>query len=186
MDYYDFIAKGYDELHIEEQSNKLFIIKNNIKINKKIKILDVGCGTGISSDFDCFVVGIDPSIELLKQNKNDKKLLSVAEMLPFKDYSFDYLVSITSIHNFKNIKKSINEIKRVGKENFVFSVLKNSRKFDFIKKLIQKNFKIEKVIEEDKDVIFFCQNRQNQRRRESLILGLSETKSRQFCGPENQ
>ena len=41
MDYYDFIAKGYDELHREEQSNKLLIIKNNIKINKKIRILDV-------------------------------------------------------------------------------------------------------------------------------------------------
>ena len=132
MDYYDFIAKGYDELHREEQSNKLLIIKNNIKINKKIRILDVGCGTGISSGFGCFVVGIDPSIGLLKQN-NNKKILGVAENLPFKNYSFDYVVSITSIHNFKNIKKSINEIKRVGKENFVFSVLKNSKRFDFIK-----------------------------------------------------
>ncbi|MBS3114871.1 class I SAM-dependent methyltransferase [Candidatus Woesearchaeota archaeon] len=155
MDYYDFIAKGYDELHREEQSNKLLIIKNNIKINKKIRILDVGCGTGISSGFGCFVVGIDPSIGLLKQN-NNKKILGVAENLPFKNYSFDYVVSITSIHNFKNIKKSINEIKRVGKENFVFSVLKNSKRFDFIKNLIEKNFRIIKVVEEEKDSIFFC------------------------------
>ena len=156
MAYYDFIAKGYDELHKEEQLNKLLVIKNNVKINKKIKILDIGCGTGISSDFGCFVVGIDPSIGLLKQNNNDKKLLSAAEMLPFKDSSFDYVVSITSMHNFKNIKKSINEIKRVGKENFVFSVLKNPRKFDFIKNLIEKNFRVGNVIEEGKDVIFFC------------------------------
>src|SRR3989338_3479422 len=154
MDYYDFIAKGYDGLHREEQSNKLLIIKNNIKINKKIRILDVGCGTGISSGFGCFVVGIDPSIGLLKQN-NNKKILGVAENLPFKNYSFDYVVSITSIHNFKNIKKSINEIKRVGKENFVFSVLKNSKRFDFIKNLIEKNFRIIKVVEEEKDSIFF-------------------------------
>lgn len=164
MGYYDFIAKGYNELHREEQSNKLLVIKNNININKKIRILDVGCGTGISSGFGCFVVGIDPSIGLLKQN-NNKKILGVAENLPFKNYSFDYVVSITSIHNFENIKKSINEIKRVGKENFVFSVFKNSKRFDFIKNLIEKNFKIGKVIEESKDLIFFCTTKANMNKR---------------------
>src|SRR3989338_10662666 len=110
MDYYTLISRGYNELHMEEQLNKISIIKDNIKIGRSSKILDVGCGTGISSGFGCFVVGIDPSIGLLKQN-NNKKILGVAENLPFKNYSFDYVVSITSIHNFKNIKKSINEIK---------------------------------------------------------------------------
>ncbi len=157
MEYYDVISNSYDELYREEQLNKLSAVKNSIKISKKVKILDVGCGTGISSDFNCFVVGIDPSIRLLNQNKNDKKLLSVAEVLPFKDASFDYVVSITSIHNFNNIKKSINEIKRVGRENFVFSVLKNSKRFGYIKRLIGANYKIGDVIEEEKDIIFFCQ-----------------------------
>ena len=45
---------------------------------------------------------------------------------------------------------------RVGKESYVFSVLKKSKKFDTIKNLIVKNFKIGKVIEEGKDTIFFC------------------------------
>ena len=159
MEYYNHIADGYNELYLEEQSNKLSIIKNNIKINKNTKILDVGCGNGISSQFDCKVIGVDPSVGLLKQNNKNGKLLGVAEMLPFKNSSFDYVISITSIHNFKNIKKSIHEIKRVGKENFVFSVLKKSGKFDFINGLIQKSFFIEKVIEENKDTIFFCKNR---------------------------
>ena len=85
MAYYDSIAKGYNELHKEEQINKLDIIKKNIRISKRTRLLDVGCGTGLSSEFDCFVVSIDPSIKLLKQNKNDKKLLSVTEMLPLKN-----------------------------------------------------------------------------------------------------
>ncbi len=153
--HYDAIAKGYNELYEQEQLNKLSIIKNNIKINKDTKILDVGCGTGISSKFDCFVIGVDPSIGLIKQN-NYQKIIGIAETLPFKNNSFDYVISVTAIHNFKNIKKSINEIKRVGKENFVFSVLKKSKKFEFIKNSIQKNFNIEKVIEECKDTIFFC------------------------------
>lgn len=157
MNYYDIISKGYNELYQEEQSNKIRIIRNNIKINNKTKILDVGCGTGISSDFGCFIVGIDLSIGLLKQNKNERKLQSISEALPFKNEIFDYVVSVTSIHNFDNIEKSINEMKRVGKENFVFSVLKRSRKINPIKNLLQKNFKITKVIEEGKDAIFFCQ-----------------------------
>ncbi|MAG91082.1 hypothetical protein CMO83_00225 [Candidatus Woesearchaeota archaeon] len=157
MEYYDLIAKGYDELHKEEQLNKLDIIKNHININKNTRILDVGCGTGVSSYFDCFVVGIDLSIGLLKQNRNSKKLLGAAETLPFKDDSFDCVVSVTSIHNFEDIQKSIKEMKRVGKNKFVFSVLKRADKFNFIEELITKNFKIGNVIEENKDAIFFCQ-----------------------------
>ena len=156
MTYYDTISKGYNELYKEEQLNKLSIIKNNIKINKNTIILDIGCGTGISSELDCYVVGIDPSIELLKQNNNYKKILGIAEVLPFKDNSFDYLISVTSIHNFEDIDKSIKEMKRVGKDRFVLSILKKSAKFNFIKILIEKNFKVENLIEEGKDVIFFC------------------------------
>ncbi len=156
MTYYDTISKSYNELYQEEQLKKLTIIKNNIKINKNTKILDIGCGTGISSEFDCYVVGIDSSIELLKQNKNNGKFLGIAEALPFKDDSFDYVISITAIHNFKDINKAIKEMKRVCNGRFVFTVLRNSNRFNFIKNLIEKNFKVDKVIEEDKDAIFFC------------------------------
>lgn len=152
---YDSIAGSYNELYWEEQLNKLSIIKKNIKISEKAKILDVGCGTGISSDFGCFAVGIDPSFGLLKHNGH-LKILGAAEALPFKDNSFDYVISVTSIHNFSDIAQSINEIKRVGKKNFVFSVLKKSRKFDVIKQAIENNFSLRGEIEEEKDTIYLC------------------------------
>lgn len=161
MEYYNAISEGYDELYKEEQLNKLAVIKNAIKIKKTAKVLDVGCGTGISSELGCFVAGIDQSLSLLTLNKNNRKIAGMAESLPFKDRSFDCVVSVTAIHNFANIKKSIDEIKRVGKQNFVFSVLKKSKKFNAIKSLIAKNFKIRKVIVEGKDTIFFCQNLKN-------------------------
>ena len=47
-------------------------------------------------------------------------------------------------------------MKRVGKGDFIFSVLRKSGKFGYIKKMIEKNFKIGKALEEDKDVVFFC------------------------------
>lgn len=155
MNYYTSISKGYNELHMEEQLDKISIIKDNIKIDKSSKVLDVGCGTGISSDFDCFVVGVDPSIGMLRQNKK-LKVISVAECLPFKNHLFDYVISVTSLHNFSNITESINEMKRVGKQYFVFSVLKKSGKFSYIKGLIEEKFRIESIVEYGKDMIFFC------------------------------
>jgi ubiquinone/menaquinone biosynthesis C-methylase UbiE len=156
MPYYDSIAGGYDELHKDEQLNKLSIIKKALSVKNSEKLLDVGCGTGISSDFDCFVAGIDTSLELLKLNKSKNKSCAAAESLPFKDNSFDYVISVTAMHNFKDIKKSIAEMKRVGKNKFIFSILKKSRKLDTIKKSLEKNFDISGEIEEEKDIIFFC------------------------------
>ena len=156
MNYYNKTAKGYNELHSEEQKAKLDLIKTIIKIKKTDKLLDVGAGTGLSSDFDCDVTAVDPSKELLKQNPAKKKFLANAENIPFKDNSFDIVISITAIHNFKDIEKGLKEIKRTGKNKFVFSVLKKSKKFNLIKKLIKKHFKIQKETEESKDVIFLC------------------------------
>jgi len=71
--YYDSIAEGYNELHGDEQRKKMKIIKEKININPKTRILDVGCGTGISSDFNCHCIGIDPSKDLIEEaKKNDK------------------------------------------------------------------------------------------------------------------
>ena len=153
---YDKISSGYDELYGEEQINKLNLIKKNIKIKKTDKLLDVGCGTGLSSDFDCDVTGIDPSSELLKLNKHEKIVQGSAENLHFSDNSFDIVVSVTAIHNFEDIEKGISEMKRVGKDRFVFSILKRSKKSNKIKKIIKDNFKVSKEIEEEKDVIFVC------------------------------
>ncbi len=165
--YYDKIAKGYDGLHKEEQLNKLRIIKNHIKLNKSTKLLDVGCGTGISSDFDCHVVGIDPSIELIKiarkkekkknKTKKSKKtfIKGKAEQLPFGRNEFDIVISITAIHNFTNIEKGLKEMKRVGKKKFIITILKKSKKLPKIKRLIKKHFNIKKKIQETKDIIYF-------------------------------
>jgi len=155
MAYYDKISKGYNELHGEEQLKKVNIILNNIRLKKSDKLLDVGCGTGLYLDlFKCDITGVDPSEELLKQCSH-KTIKSSAERLPFKDNSFDWVISITAIHNFKDIEKSLEEIKRVGKKKFVFSVLKKSKKFDYISNLIRKKFKIKKIVIEEKDIIFF-------------------------------
>ena len=159
MDFYKLTAKGYNELYGEEQKIKHKIIKENLNIKSDDILLDIGCGTGLSSEFNCNVVGIDPSLESLKQNKNIDKILAKAEYIPFKNNVFDKVISITSMHNFNNIEKSIKEIKRVGKKDFAFSILKKSNKFDFIEKIIKENFNIRKIIDGKKDWIFICNSK---------------------------
>jgi len=154
MNYYNEISKGYEELHKEEQLEKVKLIKKYIKIKPKELLLDVGCGTGLTTQWKCKTYGIDPAIKLLKRAKNANYLNSEAENLPFKDKQFDWVISITAIQNFHNIKKALKEIKRVGKKNFVLTFLKKSSKKKQIETNIKKLFKINKTIEQDKDIIF--------------------------------
>jgi len=157
--YYDSIAPAYDELHSSEQLKKLEIIKKELKINKETKLLDIGCGTGVSSQFDCDVTGIDPSEELLKIAERkfpDKQFLNEsAEELSFEDKEFDVVVSLTAIQNFDDLEKGLSEIERVGKE-FALTYLKKSPKASEIEKKISEIFKDYKIkrIEEEKDIIF--------------------------------
>ena len=157
MNYYNSISNSYNELHREEQLNKIRLIKDNLKIEKQDFLLDVGCGTGIfAEEFNCTKIGIDPAMNLLNQGKNAFYIQACAENLPFKDKSFDNVISVTAIHNFRNIRKGLEEIKRVSKKDVALSILKRSSKMGEIKEHITKLFKITKIIEEDKDIIFFA------------------------------
>ncbi|MBN1386657.1 methyltransferase domain-containing protein [Candidatus Woesearchaeota archaeon] len=158
MTYYDKIANGYDELHREEQEKKMQIIQDLIKPKKHESLLDIGCGTGISMEpWDCKKIGIDPSEELLKQNPFETKKAE-AESLPFEDSSFDYVTCVSSIHNFRDIDKAIEEIKRVAKDKIIITILRKSPKFDKIRDLIQANFDTIKIVLEEKDVLFLLEN----------------------------
>ncbi|MBI2134516.1 class I SAM-dependent methyltransferase [Candidatus Woesearchaeota archaeon] len=156
MDFYKIISAGYDGLYGEEQRIKIGIIKKNFSITNNELLLDVGCGTGLSSDFNCKVIGIDPSMDMIVQNDKSNKILAKAENLPFKDRTFDKIISISSMHNFDDFKKGMEEIKRVGKKDFAFSILKRSSKFGAIENEINKNFEILKIIDGKKDWIFIC------------------------------
>ncbi len=153
MEFYNKIANGYDELYKEEQLKKIRIIKDNLNVKKTDFLLDVGTGTGFALElFDCKKIGIDPSVELLKKSKLPL-IKGKAECLPFPNNIFDIVISVTAIHHFDDLEEGISEIKRVAKDRVGFSLLKKSPKFEKIKKLIKKNFKIKKEINEEKDLI---------------------------------
>lgn len=165
MDYYDQISEGYGELHEDEQLRKAMIIAEQIRPRQDELLLDVGCGPATYiSLFSCIKVGIDPSKELLRkaieaeEGKEDCFFIQArAEALPFRDMSFDYVISVTAVHNFTDVKKGLSEIRRVAKGKVVLSVLKRSSKFGQIEKLIEELFEIKKIILEDKDAVFLLE-----------------------------
>ena len=158
MNYYNEISDGYEELHSEEQLKKARIIRDKLELKRSDKLLDVGCGTGFYLDlFDCDVTGIDPSEELIRRyNGTHQVMLGHAEQIDFANKYFDIVISLTSIHNFDDIENGLKEMERVGNNKYVFSVLKRSDKKDIIEKFIKELFKVNEIVEEDKDVIYFC------------------------------
>ena len=165
MTYYDDIAEGYEELHKEEQKKKIGIIKEVMKnVNWKIKesdfVLDVACGTGLTTrPWSGKKTGLDPAKKLLeKARQKDKEstyVLGEAENMPFPDDSFDWVFSITALQNVHDLGKALKEIKRVGKDHFILSFLKKSLKKKEIIEKIKNTFKIIKEVEEEKDLLIF-------------------------------
>jgi len=150
-DYYSSISKGYDELYKEEQLKKLKLILKNVKI--KGRVLDVGCGTAFYSKYFQDYTGIDNSKGMLEKAKANV-IYGRAEKLPFKDKGFDVIICLTAIHNFKDYKKALNEMKRVSKKLIIISLLKKTKKFNEIKRNINDMFKDIKKLNEEKDLIF--------------------------------
>lgn len=158
MSYYDEIARGYEELHAEEQQSKINLIKQHFVPGKDKKLLDVGCGTGLTTVcWPCEAYGIDPAPKLLERaRKGAVYKRAAAESIPFQDSSFDVVTSITALQNFHDLDTALHEIRRVGKDFFILSFLKRSPRRNEIMELITKYFRIEKEIEEAKDIIIFC------------------------------
>lgn len=155
---YKYTAKSYTELHKQEQEKKLnkireYLDNNKISLKNK-KILDVGSGTGISTEFFEGAIGLEPEIEMIKQGSYNA-IQGDAENLPFKDNTFDVVISVTAIHNVEDFEKAILEIKRVLKPKYllVITLLRKSNRFEEIKQVIKKEFDVVEI-DEEKDVIF--------------------------------
>lgn len=165
MGYYDEIAGGYEELHRQEQEDKLKVILQELpfSLSPHMKLLDVGCGSGISMEsWNCSKVGVDPSEELLKiaLGKGLEVKQGHASKIPYEE-EFDIVTSITALHHVDYPDDAAKEIARVCKEWLIVSYLKraNIMHREAILDALSVYFKKTKVIEHDKDVIYFFEKR---------------------------
>ena len=106
-------------------------------------VLDIGSGTGRNMNYCGHTIfGIDLSLEQLKQCSNSKSIIQANMInIPFKNSTFDAIISIASFHHLSTISERhqcLKEMKRVLKPNgnillSVWSINqpnKTKRKFD--------------------------------------------------------
>lgn len=163
QEYYDEISPGYDELHSEEQKKKLTLIKENTPTPKKI--LDIGSGTGISTEFFENITCIEPSIKMIKEGQKKRKYTAICDYAEnlnkhYKENEFDTIICVSTIHHVKNPEQIFKTIQKICKPHgeIIITFLKRSNKTQKLIKLAKKKFPLKKEITEEKDIILFFKN----------------------------
>ncbi len=135
---FDFKDAGNYDAWIDKGQNRhcrdleIKLILDFLSPKKGQRVLDIGCGTGISLEpllnKGLSLTGIDPSPYML--DLADKRLgervdlhRGVAEDLPFDDNSFDTALLFTSLEFTDRPAKAIEEACRVAKDRVVIGVL---------------------------------------------------------------
>lgn len=114
-----------------------------LKPEKGQRVLDIGCGTGISLepllDKGLNLTGIDPSLYMLdlasKRLGNQVDLhRGWAEDLPFDDNAFDSAIFFTSLEFTDRPAKAIEEASRVAKDTLIICVLNRHAPLNMVRR----------------------------------------------------
>ena len=140
MQRYDSTAHIYNMRYAEEQTEKIEAATKRIRMEGRNLVLDVGCGTGLLFNYIAdqveATVGLDISRKTLLQAKENAwkmrnlHLISAdADNIPIKDGIFSYVFAITLLQNMPDPKETLDEIKRIAKENAFIIVTGLKKKF---------------------------------------------------------
>lgn len=137
----DNLEWGFETGHISQE--RAGLILNNLTGKK---ILDIGCGSGIWTDFltnkGFEVAGIDFVSEFIQKAKKVRKgkfIEAQAEKLPFADKSFDTVLLINVLEHVDDDHQVLKEAGRVGKR-VVINVPQQTPKPLFQRGLLYKHY----------------------------------------------
>jgi len=176
MRHYDQSAMVYDVQYFEEQEEKIKIALSKLSLEKENTILDVGCGTGLLFPHLAMrvrlVVGLDISSPILAKAREKSKVYSNttlvrgdADYMPFQNETFDTAFAITLLQNIPKPLRSLNEMKRVTKQNATISAtgLKKAftqKEFTQLLKEAKLQIKVMKLDQNHKEYVAICTNSQ--------------------------
>ena len=152
-DTFDSISQKYDLINdIISLKTHTIWKKNFIKLfEPKGKLLDVATGTGdiaimIKENYpNTQVFALDPSKKMLEIAKNRKKGSSInfiegcCEEIPFPDSTFDFVTITFGLRNTKSVATSLDEIKRVLKNDGKLVLMEFSKSDNLIIKVFYKS-----------------------------------------------
>ena len=102
--------------------SKIDQVRKFVQLDKKTRLLDVGCGNGFFSvpfSEQCDTVGVDFSEKMLAHNPIPQKLLMDASRLAFQDLAFDVVFCHALLHHVENPVAVLKEMKRVSRRYVV-------------------------------------------------------------------
>jgi ubiquinone/menaquinone biosynthesis C-methylase UbiE len=119
---YDRFADGFDRRYtLHTYSGVRETLLDFIRSERPAAVLEVGCGTGhwldAVSGRSSFVAGVEPSVGMLSLARRAapgaRLVRASAEMLPWRDASFDRVFCINALHHFSDRQRFFAEARRV-------------------------------------------------------------------------
>jgi len=136
---YDNMMKKIEDIRLKKERKKLL---DGIKES----IIEFGAGTGVNFEFyspDAVVTAIEPDDGLREAAKNKIKgknieiISASAEILPFEDNAFDYVVITLALCTIDNPDKALKEARRVCRPGGTLLILEHIRNENRFLSLVQ-------------------------------------------------
>ena len=128
--FFDIYSRQYDKKLVKSYftNNLVWFIKQIPNLDGNIKVLDVGCGTGILCNYlsstyaNIHVHGVDISEAMISKSQNECYgkhnvcfAVGDAHNLDAKDDEYDYVFNTISFHHYADPQKVLSEFYRVLK-----------------------------------------------------------------------
>ena len=127
----DFGALYERTLHVQELQGETDLnqrcIDEILRVTKNKNVLEVGCGRGflankLADNNEVTACDIVISPHLKKKNPKVKFDEADIEKLPFKDKSFDTVITTHTLEHVRDLDKAVTEIRRVAKKEIIIVV----------------------------------------------------------------
>ncbi|WCT14816.1 class I SAM-dependent methyltransferase [Mucilaginibacter jinjuensis] len=116
---YDKYGKQYSGQRRTDPHIATFI---NEALGDAKTVLNIGAGAGSYEPEDRYVIAVEPSIAMRAQRINNHKIpaiIATADNLPFDDKAFDATMAIVTVHHWPDIRKGLQELRRVTKHRVI-------------------------------------------------------------------